>query len=109
MTDVAPIETTPAAAPPKRRMVRVKLTRNYRPSGDFETVGHHREAVFVKNVAGKEVEVEPAAFIEGEAAPPPQAGVGFETKIWAGTVIRLTTDEAKSVRANGIGEVEVDD
>lgn len=113
MTEVAPIETAPNLPPspptePAMRKVTVKLLRNYRPASEAEIVGYHKPAVMVRNVSGKEVEVEAAAFIEGEIAPPPQAGVGFADKLWAGTVIRLPTDEAKHVKANGIGEIEVD-
>lgn len=99
-------EPPPPAAPVK--LVTVKLLRNYRPAGAVEIVGYHKPAVMIRNVAGKEVEVSPSVFVEGEVAPPPQAGVGFATKLWAGTVIRLPVDEAKRVKANGIGEIEID-
>lgn len=129
MTQVAPIEATPMPPPviedvPKPKMVRVKLLRHYRPAEAldptdpkkqkrlppvFEIVGHMKDAVFVKNKLGKDEEISPAEFIEGEPAPSPKAGVGFADKLWAGTVVRLTADEAKYVKANGIGEIEIDD
>ncbi len=137
MTQVAPIATPPAAppappafhldtngpvAPPPPKMVRVKLLRHYRPrelpdpanKGKylppvFEIVGHMRPAVFVRNKLGKDEELEPAKFIEGEAAPSSKAGVGYADKLWAGTVIRLVTDEARYVKDKAIGEIELDD
>ena len=131
MTQVAPIETEifPAATVAaleanKPKMVRVKLLRNYRPQEAldptdpkkqrrldpvFEIVGHTKPAVYVRNKLGKDEEISPAVFIEGEPAPAPKAGVGYMDKIWAGTIVRLSVDEAKYVRANGIGEIDIDD
>lgn len=73
----------------------VRLTKNYRPMGDYEVVGYHRPELTQKNSTGKHIVVQEAAFIEGEIAPPPFPGVGFATKVWADTVIRLPIDEAK--------------
>ena len=106
---IEPAATIAAIKANKPKMVPVKLLRNYRPSGEFEIVGHHRPAVTVRNVAGKDVVITPAEFVKGEVAPPPQAGVGFANKLWAGTVIRIATDEAKTVKANGIGELDFED
>jgi hypothetical protein len=39
--------------------------------------------------------VQEAKFIEGEMAPPPYPGVGFLTKVWADTVLKLPMEEAK--------------
>lgn len=114
----------PVAAPAKPKMVRVKLLRHYRPQEAldptdpqkkrrlapvFEIVGHTKPAVIVRNVMGKEETLEPEAFINDEAAPSPKAGVGIGDKLWAGTVVRFTADEARYMRANGIGEIEIDD
>ena len=103
-------------------MVRVKLLRNYRPrelpdpanKGKylppvFEIVGHWKDAIVVRNKLGKDEELEPAKFIEGEPAPSSKAGVGYADKLWAGTIMRVASDEAKYIRANGIGEIEIDD
>jgi hypothetical protein len=118
VTQVAPIDTTPP------KMVRVKLLRNYRPQEAldptdtakkrrlppvFDIVGHWKPAIIVRNKLGKEEEMEPAKFIEGEPAPSSKAGVGYADKLWAGTIARFTTDEARYIRANGIGEIEIDD
>lgn len=132
MTQVALDTTTPTfhldtngvAAPPPPKMARVKLLRNYRPQEAldpndptkktrlppvFEIVGHWKDAVIVKNKLGKEEELEPAKFVEGEPAPSSKAGVGFPDKLWAGTIARFTTTEAKYIKDNGIGEIEIDD
>lgn len=91
------------------KTVLIRLLRNYRPAGLFEIVGHEKPAKFKKNAAGQEVEVEPAVFVAGEQPDPPTPGTGFETKIWAGTLIRLSVEEAKRVRRLEIGEYEIDD
>lgn len=112
MTQVAPIDTTPVPPPveaPKPPIVTVKLSRNYRPSDDFEVVGHWKDEIKVKNAAGQEVVVQKREFIKEEVAPPKLAGTGFADKLWAGTVIKVTKDEAKYIRAHEIGTVEVDD
>ena len=90
------------------RKVTMRLLRNYRPDEGFETVGHWVPAVIVRNKLGKEEELYPAKFVEGEVAPPPQAGVGFDNKIWANTLIRVSPDEAKRMKSTGVGEVEID-
>lgn len=106
------------------KMVRVKLLKNYRPMEAldptdpqkkrrlppvFEIVGHLQPAVVVRNVLGKEEVLAPEKFIDDEAAPSPKAGVGFIEKLWAGTIVRVTAEEARYMRANGIGEIEIDD
>lgn len=93
----------------KPKMVAMQLLRNYRPSGDFEIVGHMVPAVTRKDASGREYEVSKAAFVTGEMAPTPQAGVGTTGKIWAGTVIRVPQDEARTMRTNDIAERSVDD
>jgi hypothetical protein len=114
----------PPVAAPKPKMVRVKLLRNYRPQEQidptdpkklrrldpvFEIVGHWKPAVIVRNKLGKEETLSPEVFVEDEPAPSPKAGVGYVDKIWAGTIVRFTADEARYIRANGIGEIEIDD
>lgn len=97
-------------AVPVAKMVSILLSRHYRPMGTYEIVGHWKPAVEVKDAAGKMVEMSPAAFVDGEPMPPPIAGVGAESlKLWAGTVVRLPSDEAKRARRLEIGTVEIDD
>lgn len=104
---------TPSEAPvmpakPDEELTTIKLDRHYRPMGYYEIVGWHKEAVFRKRPDGQVVEVEKAEFIPGEKKPPLIAGVGFATKIWAGTVLRLPKSEAREVRNAKIGSVEID-
>lgn len=94
-------ETT---APQPSKMFPVKLLKNYRPAGAYEVVGYHQPQITQKDSAGKVVIVQKAEFIEGQAAPAPFAGVGFETKVWSETVIKLPVDEAKNLVANKIAE-----
>lgn len=124
MTQVAPIVTPPASPPvppvfhldtngqtppPAPKMVTIKLDRNYRPATEYEIVGHWKDEVKVKNPAGKEVVLRPREFVKGDAAPPKLAGTGFKDKLWAGTVIRIGKDEARTIRQSEIGTVEVDE
>lgn len=100
-------QEVPAPKPPVK-MHAVRLLRNYRPAGPVEIVGWHKDAVRKKSAAGVMVEVSPAEFIRGEMKPAPYPGVGFPGKIWAGTVVKLTEDEARSVKKQRIGELEFD-
>lgn len=84
-------------------MIAMKLERNYQPSGAFELVGYHKPEVKRKDAAGREIVVSPEEFIEGEMAPPPYPGVGFDGKVWASTVIRLPEEEARRVQKQKIG------
>ena len=95
---------TPIAA----KMVPMKLLKNYRPKGAYEVVGWHRPELKRKDAAGQPLIVQKAEFVKGEAAPSPYPGVGFPDKIWAGTVVRLTEDEAKTVKRALIGDIEFD-
>lgn len=119
-----PTEQAQAIEAPKPKMVRVKLLRNYRPQEQidpadpkkqrrldpvFEIVGHWKPAVIVRNKLGKDEVITPETFVEGEPAPSQKAGVGYVNKLWAGTIARFASDEAKYIRANGIGEIEIDD
>ena len=93
--------------PPKPEgveMFSVKLEKNYRPIGYYEVVGWDKPAVFKKKFGHeKPVQIEAAAFIKDEKAPPAVAGTGFVNKVWSGTTIRLPADEAKHVDQMGIG------
>jgi hypothetical protein len=95
---------TAAPEQPSEKMFPVKLLKNYRPGGNFEVVGYHRPEKVQKDTAGKMVVVQEAKFIEGEMAPPPFPGVGFETKVWAETVLRLPMEEAKRLVGKHLAE-----
>jgi hypothetical protein len=114
------LDTNGATAPPPPKMITVKLLRNYRPrelpdpanKGKFlppvfEIVGHTSPAILKKNAAGVLETVQDEQFIDGEQPPPPSPGTGFETKIWAGTVLKVVADEAKAMRKAGIAEYEI--
>lgn len=88
----------------EEKLFPVVLKRHYVPKGRHEIIGHVRPKVEVKNAAGQMVLVTPEEFIAGEGFPPPNPGVGFDNKIWAGTHIRLPLDEAKGLVANKIAE-----
>ena len=99
----AEVQTSP-------KMIPMKLERNYRPgSENFTIVGHTKPEVRRKTAAGVEVVVEAEEFVKGEAMPAKYPGVGFANKFWAGTVLKLPEDEAKAIRKNGIGSVEIAD
>jgi hypothetical protein len=95
---------TETAAPQPSKMFPVKLLKNYRPAGDYQVVGYHRPEKSVKDAAGRVIVVQEAAFIEGEIAPPPFPGVGFDTKVWADTVLRLPMDEARGLVGKKLAE-----
>lgn len=106
---------TSAASIEKQKLFPVFLIRNYVPMGNYEIVGHLKEAVKRKDAAGNWRVVEPEEFIEGVMKPHDSPGVGFgamemkdgstvNAKIWAGTTIKLPVDEAKSVVAKKIAE-----
>jgi len=95
---------TAAPVQPSEKLFPVKLLKNYVPIGKFELVGYHRPEIKQKDSAGRVSIVQEAAFIEGEMAPPPFPGVGFETKIWSETVLRLPIDEAKRLVGKNLAE-----
>ena len=98
----------PMAEQPKpENLIVMKLERNYRPASNFEVVGHLKPAVTRKNMAGVELTISPEEFVAGEPMPPAVAGTGFKDKLLAGTVIRIGSDEAKTMRKAGIGSVEL--
>lgn len=92
----------PRAAPepapePDEPMFPVKLLRHYRPGGHYEIMGYHKASVEVKDAAGRWYELEPETFVEGEMAPPISHGVGYDTKIWADTYIKVPRSEARTM------------
>lgn len=136
MANAALDTTTPATPPappsaeafelykgvPPAKMVSVLLTRNYRPGEDvdpndktkrlppvFEVVGYWKDEIKRKDPAGREVIIQKREFVPGETKPPVQAGTGSDTKLLAGTVVKLRKAEAKYVRDNAIGTIEIDD
>lgn len=90
--------------PDSEKLFPVVLKKNYAPSGKYEIVGYLKPKVEKKDAAGKMIMVEPEQFIEGEMHPAPYPGTGFPNKIWAGTTIRLSVDEAKSAVVKKIAE-----
>lgn len=102
--EIPVMASTETAAPQPSKLFPVKLLKNYRPAGAYELVGYHQPEITQKDSAGKVTVVQKAEFIEGQIAPPPYPGVGFDTKVWAETVIKLPVDEAKAVVAKKIAE-----
>lgn len=86
------------------KTVMMELKRHYVPHALVTIVGHQRPARMVKNAAGEMKEAEPAKFIDGEMYPAAFPGVGYDNKIWAGTVIEVPEAEAKDMRKKGIAE-----
>lgn len=95
---------TAAPAQPSEKMFPVKLLKNYRPAGNYEVVGYQRPEIKQKDSAGKVTVVQESEFVEGEMSPPPFPGVGFETKVWAETVLKLPIDEAKRLVSKHLAE-----
>jgi len=109
-------------AVPPAQTVSVRLSRHYRPTGEFEVVGWHRPERKRKNAAGVEVVIQAAEFVQEKdedevspnfgkikPAPPMLSGTGFANKILAGTVIKVSKAEARRVRDLQIGTIEIDD
>lgn len=67
---------------PSKKLVTMKLEKNYRPEGEFVVVGTPPTAVL--------------------------AGTGTEGKLWAGTTVKLTEAEAKKVHAAKIATRDFD-
>lgn len=111
------LDTNGAKPPKPPKMVTVRLLRNYQPkSDDYEILGYHKEPIIRKRPDGKLVTVEPGGFIteldeNGNVipAPPAMPGTGFAGRLNAGTQVRLPVEEARRVRAEKIGEYEIDD
>lgn len=105
------LDTSGETPPPAPKMVAVRLLKNYRPlvDGGYEIVGYTEEAIKKKNSAGIIETIRPEKFIKNELPPPAQAGTGFDTKLWAGAVIKLPADEAKAIKKAGIAEYELAD
>jgi hypothetical protein len=94
---------------PDEKLVEMKLERNYAPRGYYEIVGYHKDAIFKKFPDGTTREVEPASFISGEKKPAAFAGVNHANKLWAGQVAAFPEREAKQIRRDKIGNVELAD
>jgi len=93
----------------------VVLTKNHVPASEYEIVGYLKEAVKRKDAAGNWRVIEPEEFIQGEMKPHQSPGVGFgemimkdgkkiNAKIWAGTTIKVPTEEAKYLVSKKIAE-----
>lgn len=102
MADAAP-ETKPDTPAPK--LVKMELKRHYVPKKQPPNiVGWNRPERRVKDAAGRETVVQEGGFVPGEMCPPPQPGVGYPNKVWAGTVIEVPEDEARTMRTHKIAE-----
>ena len=97
----------PKAAAPISSTVKMLLHKNYVPRNLVRIIGYQREARSLKDAAGRPIIVEPAQFIEGEMKPHQYPGVGYDSKIWAGTVIEVPEDEGRDIRQKRIGEVYI--
>lgn len=114
---ITPAATLAAIEANKPPMVAMLLERNYRPLGEHEIVGYNQEEIKVKTSAGITTVVRPGGFIQErdeetgkiKGHPPAVPGTGFETKILAGTVVRLPKDEARRLLDLKIGSRTVDD
>lgn len=91
------------------RLARVRLERNYRPAGDYKVIGHTRPEIKRKDPTGNLVIFQREEFIPDEAMPAAIAGTGFADKLWAGTVIEVVEDEAKTIVKQKIGSLEFAD
>lgn len=89
--------------------VTMKLERHYRPAGEVEIIGHFRPKIEKRHPSGRIEVIQEEAFIAGEPAPPPYPGVFITGKIWAGTILSVDAAEAKTMRKNGIAQVEIPD
>lgn len=104
MSTDAPAKTD-KTAPTATKIVAMQLKKNYAPTSAFRVVGYQRPEIRAKDAAGREQIVQTSAFIDGQMTPPKFPGVGFQNKVWAGTVIEVPEPEAKAMRASGIAEV----
>jgi hypothetical protein len=108
-------ETIQAEPEKKTKLFPIRLTKNYVPKDEYEIVGYLKEAVKVKDAAGRWTVLEPETFVEGEMKPHQTPGVGFgemimkdgtkvNAKIWAGTHIKVPLEEAKRAVSKKIAE-----
>ena len=100
MSQDAPNKTAP-------KQIDMLLKRNYAPKDLIRIVGYVDPARTVKDAGGRVIRVNEERFVEGEMKPSQYPGVGFENKIWAGTVITVPEDEAKAMRQKGIAEAYI--
>lgn len=116
------LDTNGETAPPPPPMVTIRLNRNYRPRGEYEVLGYWQKEIKVKSPAGIETIVQKREFVQKKdedegsktfgkikSAPAVLAGTGFDSKLWADTVIKVPKDEARHIRSNEIGTLEIDD
>lgn len=106
-TEIFPAATVAAIEKNKPKTVKMELKRHYVPHELISIVGHQRPERKVKNAAGEMVVATESKFIEGEKFPPVYPGVGFDNKIWAGTVIEVPEEEARMMRQKGIAEAYI--
>lgn len=104
----AAIEKFVMPKPNGERLIKMTLDRHYVPAGYYEVVGYNKEEIVKKRADGTSIVVEQAAFIPDVVKPHYIGGVGFQNKIWSGTVLRVQETEAKQMRKNGIASVDLD-
>ena len=114
--ELAPPATQRAIEANKPKTTIMRLLKNYRPAGDFEVVGWHKQPKTRKNPAGQLVVIEAGGFIADTddtgkimPAPPALAGTGYADKLLVDTVIRIGSAEAKVMKAAGIAEIDFED
>ena len=95
--------------PRPAKLVKMTLTRHYRPAGEFEVVGHNLPEIMRKGADGRMHVIQQAAFVPDAPMPPKTPGVGIPGKLWAGTILKLPEAEARTLRKNGIAEIEFAD
>lgn len=95
-------------APNGEKLIKMTLDRHYKPVGFYEVIGYNKEEVVKKRSDGTTIVTERAEFIPDIVKPYPISGVGFQNKIWAGTVLKVQENEAKQMRADRIATYEID-
>lgn len=94
--------------PNGEKLIKMTLDHHYAPTGFYEVVGYNQEEVVKKRADGSTIVVTAAAFIPDVVKPHHIGGVGFQNKIWAGTVLKVQETEARLMRKNGIASYELD-
>lgn len=67
---------------PDAPMISVRLLKHHKPAHYYEVLGHYNDN---------------EEFVPGEAHPPPFPGLDQPHKLWAGTVVKLTADDARKL------------
>lgn len=73
--------------------VSVRLLKHHKPAGWYRIVGYYNDQ---------------EKFVDGQMAPSPIPGAGMAHKIWAGTVVELSAEEARRLVENITVEMVTD-